>query len=69
VHPLERPHRPTDMLRQVFRAHGRGEDKGAIHGKSIDRTSASVARVKSRSGLGKNSFTVDAVILLTVYSP
>jgi hypothetical protein len=52
VHPLERPHRPTDMLGQVLRRHGRGEDKGAIHGKSIDRTSASIARVKSRSGRG-----------------
>jgi len=38
VNPLERPHRPTDMLGKVLRGHGRGENKGAIHGKSVDRT-------------------------------
>lgn len=52
VHALERPHRPTDIFRQVLRGDGLGKDKRAIHGKSIDRTSASEARRDSRSGRG-----------------
>jgi hypothetical protein len=44
VHALERPHRPTDILGQVLRGHGLRENKGAIHGKSIDRTSSEDAR-------------------------